>query len=74
MGVPVIGLFGQTNPWRVGPYERYHDLVVDRYTDPGETRTPAHYGPRPGRMPGIGIRDVLERVIRARERYGVGRH
>ncbi len=73
MGVPVIGLFGHTNPWRVGPYERYHDLVVDRYTDPGETRTPAHYGPRPGRMPGIGIRDVLERVSRARERYGVGR-
>ena len=73
MGVPVIGLFGHTNPWRVGPYERYHDLVVDRYTDPDETRTPAHYGPRPGRMPGIGIRDVLERVSRARERYGVGR-
>jgi heptosyltransferase I len=74
MGIPVIGLFGHTNPWRVGPYEQYHDLVVDRYTDPGESRTPAHYGPRPGRMPGIAVSDVLERVGWARERYGVGRN
>ena len=73
MGVPVIGLFGHTNPWRVGPYEQYHDLIVDRYTEPGETRTPARYGARPGRMPGSAVSDVLERVGRARERYGVGR-
>ena len=74
MGIPVIGLFGHTNPWRVGPYEQYHDLIVDRYTDPGEVPTPARYGPRPGRMPGIAVSDVLERVGRARERYGVGHH
>ena len=74
MGIPVIGLFGHTNPWRVGPYEQYHDLIVDRYTDPGEVPTPARYGPRPGRMAGIAVSDVLERVGRARERYGVGHH
>lgn len=74
MGIPVIGLFGHTNPWRVGPYERYHDLIVDRYTDPGEARSPAHYGPRHGRMAGIAVTDVLERVRRARDRYGVGQH
>ena len=73
MSIPVIGLFGHTNPWRVGPYQQYHDLIVDRYTDPGEARTPAHYGPRPGRMPGIAVGDVLERVGWAQERYGVGR-
>ena len=72
MGIPVIGLFGHTNPWRVGPYARYHDLIVDRYTDPGEARGPARYGPRPGRMPKITVADVLERVCWARERYGVG--
>ncbi len=72
MGVPVIGLFGHTNPWRVGPYERYHDLIVDRFTDPGETPSPSRYGPRPGRMPAITVADVLERVRRAREQYGVG--
>ena len=74
MGIPVIGLFGHTNPWRVGPYAQYHDLIVDRYTDPGETRSPARYGPRPGRMPDITVADVLKRVRRARERYGVGHH
>lgn len=72
LGVPVIGLFGHTNPWRVGPYERYHDLIVDRYTDSGETHSPALYGPRPGRMPEITVTEVLERVRLARERYGVG--
>jgi heptosyltransferase I len=72
MGIPVIGLFGHTNPWRVGPYEKYHDLIVDRYTDPGEARSPARYESRPGRMPEIAVTDVLERVCLARERYGVG--
>ena len=74
MGIPVIGLFGHTNPWRVGPYEKYQDLIVDRYTDPGEARVPAHYGPRPERMSGITVADVLDRVRWAGERYGVGRH
>ena len=72
MGTPVIGLFGHTNPWRVGPYEKYHDLIVDRYTDRGEAGSPAHYAPRHGRMPEIAVTDVLERVRVARERYGVG--
>ncbi len=74
MGVPVIGLFGHTNPWRVGPYEKYQDLVVDRFTDPGEPRGPSHYGPRPGRMSEITVANVLERVRLAGERYGVGHH
>jgi heptosyltransferase I len=72
MGIPVIGLFGHTNPWRVGPYEKYHDLIVDRYTDPGEARSPARYRSRLGRMQEITVPDVLERVRLARERYGVG--
>ena len=72
MGIPVIGLYGHTNPWRVGPHKKYQDLIVDRYTDPGEARVPAHYGPRPGRMSGITVADVLERVRWAGERYGVG--
>jgi heptosyltransferase I len=74
MGIPVIGLFGHTNPWRVGPYAKFHDLVVDRYTDADEAPDPAHYGPRPGRMPMVTVADVLERVDCALERYGVGHH
>ena len=60
---PVISLMGYKNPKRVGPYRRYHDLIVDAYGDPGEDYpiTMAH---RPGRMPRITVRDVLDRVER----------
>lgn len=74
MGVPVIGLYGHTNPWRVGPYQRYRDLIVDRYTNPDEVPSAAGYAPRTGRMPKIAVADVLERVFRARDRYHVGLH
>jgi heptosyltransferase I len=69
MGVPVIGLFGHTNPWRVGPYRRFRDLVIDRYTDPGAPPDPADYLPKSGRMETITVRDVLEKVEVARWRY-----
>jgi len=60
---PVIGLMGYNNPKRVGPYRRYHDLLVDAYGDPGEDY-PISYAHRLGRMPRITVRDVLERVER----------
>jgi len=69
METPVIGLFGHTNPWRVGPYRRFHDLVVDRYTDPGAAPDPAGYLPKDGRMEAITVEDVLEKVEVARWRY-----
>ena len=62
---PVVGLFGHTNPWRVGPYRKYEDLWVDRYTDPGEAPDPSRAEPRHGRMEQITVDDVLERVQRA---------
>jgi heptosyltransferase I len=67
--VPVIGLYGHTNPWRVGPYDAYVDLAIDAYTDPGEAPGPAGYEPKSGRMERIGVDDVMERVARARRRY-----
>jgi len=67
--VPVVGLFAHTNPWRVGPYSRYHDLVVDRYTEPGEEPDPAGYLPKDHRMDTITVEDVMERLHRARERH-----
>jgi len=65
LDVPVVGLFGHTNPWRVGPWRRFHDLVIDRYTDPDEAPDPSRHEPRHGRMERIEVRDVLERVERA---------
>lgn len=65
---PVISLMGYNNPKRVGPYRRYHDLIVDAYGDPGEDY-PITYAHRLGRMPRITVRDVLDRVERWRSVY-----
>jgi heptosyltransferase I len=65
---PVISLMGYTNPKRTGPYRRFHDLIVDAYGDPGEDY-PISMENRLDRMPRIAVRDVLDRVVRWRERY-----
>jgi heptosyltransferase I len=67
--VPVIGLYGHTNPWRVGPYRRFEDLWVDRYNEPDDLPDPSKAEPRLGRMELITVNDVIERVHRAFERY-----
>ena len=65
---PVISLMGYTNPKRVGPYRRFHDLMIDAYGDPGEDY-PLSMENRPGRMARITVQDVLDRVQRWKERY-----
>jgi heptosyltransferase I len=65
---PSIALMGYTNPKRVGPWRRYHDLLVDAYGDPGEDY-PISMENRPGRMARITVRDVLDRVEVWRSRY-----
>ncbi len=69
LGVPVVGLYGHTNPARVGPYDRFRDLVVDAYHDAGEVPDPARKDSREGRMDRITVSDVLERVKWAFDRY-----
>ena len=66
---PVVSLVGYSNPKRTGPYRRFHDLIVDAYGDPGEDY-PISMENRPGRMPRISVRDVLDRVERWRTAYG----
>lgn len=65
---PVISLMGYTNPKRVGPYRRFHDLLIDAYGDPGEDY-PISMENRPGRMSRISVRNVLDRVERWRTAY-----
>jgi heptosyltransferase I len=72
LGRPVISLMGYNNPKRVGPYRRYHDLIVDAYGDPGEDY-PVSIAHRTGRMSRIQVADVLERVDRWAERYRASR-
>jgi heptosyltransferase I len=71
LSVPVVGLYGHTNPWRVGPYRAFEDLWVDRYTEPGETPDTSNFTPKLGRMEQITVADVVERVQLAVDRYGV---
>jgi heptosyltransferase I len=72
LGRPVVSLIGYTDPRRTGPYQRFHDLVVDAYHEPGEAG-PIARAPRLGRMPRITVRDVLDRVDVWARRYRGGR-
>ena len=65
---PAIALMGYTNPKRVGPYRRFHDLLIDRFGDPGEDY-PASARHRAGRMTRITVDDVMEKVRVWEERY-----
>ncbi len=66
---PVISLLGYTNPKRTGPYRKFHDLIIDRYGNPGEDYQPTMEN-RPGRMGSISVSDVLEKIEVWRARYG----
>lgn len=65
LGVPVVGLYGHTNPWRVGPYRAFEDLWIDRYNEPGSRPDPSLATPKHGRMETITTDDVIEMVKRA---------
>nr|MCU0618326.1 glycosyltransferase family 9 protein [Gemmatimonadaceae bacterium] len=58
---PVVSLIAYSNPKRVGPWRRFHDLMLDAYGDPGEDY-PISMVNRPGRMPRITVAQVLEKV------------
>jgi heptosyltransferase I len=68
LGRPVIALMGYNNPKRIGPYRRYHDLIIDRYGDPGEDY-PISRAHRRGRMERITVADVIEKVRLWEARY-----
>jgi heptosyltransferase I len=58
---PVVSLIGYSNPKRVGPYRKFGELMIDAYGEPGEDY-PVSMENRTGRMPGISVRDVLDKV------------
>lgn len=69
MELPVVGLYGYTNPKRSGPYRMFEDLIVDGYA-----RSPAeNYAISPKRRSGgmarITPEKVLQKVELALERY-----
>lgn len=68
MDVPVVGLYGYTNPKRAGPYRKFGQLLVDAYGDPGEDY-PAARIYRAGRMDRIRAAQVVEKARLAVSRY-----
>lgn len=70
MEKPVIGLYGHTNPWRVGPWRKYQDLWIDTYTDAGAQPDPSGWFPKLDRMERITAEDVLAKVQYAVDHYG----
>jgi heptosyltransferase I len=67
LGTPAVALMGYTNPRKVGPYGRFHDLLIDAYGEPGEDYA-VDAGVRAGRMQRIGVDDVVDKIARALER------
>ena len=68
---PVIALMGYNNPQRVGPYRRFHDLLVDAYGDPGEDY-PVSLAHRYRRTRRIAVSEVVEKVEVWRREYRRG--
>jgi heptosyltransferase I len=65
MGVPVVGLFGFTNPKRSGPYRSSTDLIVDGYARfPGEVY-PLNMERREEGMGRISAKMVRKKVAQA---------
>jgi heptosyltransferase I len=77
LGTPTVGLYGYTDPTRVGPYrEEFRELVVDAWTrddEPAADRRTPSMEFRPGRMERITVDDVLEKLELAVDRYVRGR-
>jgi heptosyltransferase I len=40
LDVPVISLYGASDPRRCGPYKKFHDLLINKYSNGAEVDTP----------------------------------
>lgn len=69
LDVPTIGLYGYSDPRRCGPYRKYHDLLIDKYNDPGAENTPITRKTKPGRMDRISAEAVIEKINLGLKRY-----
>ena len=68
LGTPTVSLYGYTDPKRVGPYRRFSELVIDRYTREGEVEPSMEF--RPGNMESITVDDVAAKLEQAVRSYG----
>ncbi len=69
MNIPTVSLYGYSNPRRCGPFRRFHDLLIDKYNDPGEEDARITRATREGRMDLITPEEVIEKIELALRKY-----
>jgi heptosyltransferase I len=69
LDVPTISLYGYSDPRRCGPYKKYHELLIDKYADPGEENAPINRRTRSNRMHLITSEEVIEKIELGIEKY-----
>jgi heptosyltransferase I len=69
LDVPVVGLYGATNPKRYGPYRRFTDLIVDGYARFEGEEYKLSMRHRPEGMKRVTVDAVCDKVRLALERY-----
>ncbi len=65
---PVVSLMANADPKRTGPYRKFQDLIVDAFREPRDGDA-VIWTRRRGRMPRIGVGDVLSKIALWAERY-----
>ena len=69
MKVPTIGLYGYSNPRRCGPYNRFQDLLIDKYNDSAAEDEKINRKTKPERMMLITPEEVIEKIEFALKNY-----
>lgn len=69
LDVPTIGIYGFTNPRRCGPYNKFLDLVIDKYNEPGQPPEPITRKTKPGRTAAVTPEEVIEKIELGLHRY-----
>lgn len=69
LDVPTIGLYGYSDPRRCGPYRKYHDLLIDKFNEPGKAHLPITRKTKPGRMALISAEEVIKKIELALKNY-----
>lgn len=69
LNVPTVGLYGLSNPRRCGPYKKFHDLLIDKFTNTGEENHRITRKTRKDRMDRITPEEVIEKIKIGIEKY-----
>jgi len=69
MKVPTISLYGYSDPRRSGPFRAFHDLLIDKYNDPGEEDSRITRVIKEGGMDLITPEEVIDKIELALKKY-----